>query len=386
MVEKLKSANQDGSERLKKALDKLGDANLNIEKLKRKIAESKTTAQWPVAGLVDDLNNHIKPSQAPSEYTVLATDGSHIDVDRNQAARCCLINVGAVKIDYGTHPSAELDSFPQLYSREEDLVIASRDNKLQKENIQGNLLDAKRSVEECSRLAEISGGLPSGTTAIAMMDGSLILFGLENYPRFVSDELLENGFLKNLDRIKELNSGRRLVLASYISFPQSAHVSNALKVALCPYEKADCERYCSEKTADCESIAGIQDKDIFVRTLAYGERSARFINPSMIVEKYYREHQVYFFYLRLEDEIARVEVPEWVAVRPDLLELAHSLVLDQCRRGQGYPVALSEAHEQAVVTGADREQFWQLVEQSLTEEKMPIYTSIKSRSKRTRWI
>jgi len=69
-----------------------------------------------------------------------------------------------------------------------------------------------------------------------------------------------------------------------------------------------------------------------------------------------------------------------------LLNLTHTLVLDQCRRGQGYPVALSEAHEQAVVTGPDREYFWQLVESSLVDEKIPSLSSAKSRSKRTRWI
>jgi len=68
------------------------------------------------------------------------------------------------------------------------------------------------------------------------------------------------------------------------------------------------------------------------------------------------------------------------------LSLAHSLVLDQCQRGQGYPVALSEAHEQAVVTGADRENFWQLVESSLVDEHLPTLTSAKSFSKRTRWV
>jgi len=49
-------------------------------------------------------------------------------------------------------------------------------------------------------------------------------------------------------------------------------------------------------------------------------------------------------------------------------------------------VALSEAHEQAVVTAADREQFWQLVESSLVEENMPSLTSAKSQSKRMRWV
>jgi NurA-like 5'-3' nuclease len=97
-------------------------------------------------------------------------------------------------------------------------------------------------------------------------------------------------------------------------------------------------------------------------------------------------HQVYFFYLRLDDEIARVEIPRWVATDENLLNLVHTLVLDQCQRGQGYPVALSEAHEQAVVTGADRENFWQLVESSLVEEHLPSLTSAKSQSKRMRWV
>jgi len=75
-----------------------------------------------------------------------------------------------------------------------------------------------------------------------------------------------------------------------------------------------------------------------------------------------------------------------VAADDSLLKLVHTLVLDQCRRGQGYPVALSEAHEKAVVTTADRENFWQLVESSLSEEHLPSPGSAKSRSKRTRWV
>jgi NurA-like 5'-3' nuclease len=95
---------------------------------------------------------------------------------------------------------------------------------------------------------------------------------------------------------------------------------------------------------------------------------------------------VYFFYLKLEDEIARVEIPEWVAQDGKKLGLTHALMLDQCRRGQGYPVALSEAHEQAVVTGSDRQNFLQLMEVWLAEEHMSSSASAKSRSKKTRWI
>ena len=49
-------------------------------------------------------------------------------------------------------------------------------------------------------------------------------------------------------------------------------------------------------------------------------------------------------------------------------------------------MALSEAHEKAVVTGADREYFWQLVESALVDARLPSLTSAKSRSKKTRWV
>ena len=130
----------------------------------------------------------------------------------------------------------------------------------------------------------------------------------------------------------------------------------------------------------------MQDRELFINLLAQGERSALFISPSKIVGRHYGAHHIYFFYLRVDDEIARIEVPRWVAMDENLLNLTHTLVLEQCQRGHGYPVALSEAHEKAVVTNADKEQFWQLVESSLVDEKLPGLSSAKSRSKRTRWI
>jgi NurA-like 5'-3' nuclease len=130
----------------------------------------------------------------------------------------------------------------------------------------------------------------------------------------------------------------------------------------------------------------VRDRDLFINLLENGERSALFISPSKVVKEHYGDHRVYFFYLRVDDEIARVEIPQWVAADKDLLELTHSLVFDQCRRGHGYPIVLSEAHEQAVVTGADRENFWELVESTLIEEHLPGSSSGKSLSKRTRWV
>jgi hypothetical protein len=102
--------------------------------------------------------------------------------------------------------------------------------------------------------------------------------------------------------------------------------------------------------------------------------------------RHYGEHKIRFFYLKVDTEVARVEIPQWVAERGDMVDLVHSLVLDQCRRGLGYPVALMEAHEKAVVTASDRETFRLLVEQAVVEQGVDVQVSAKSRSKRTRWV
>lgn len=385
MVARLKEAHDERQKRLQKAVGIAGDATIDLDKLKRKIKASKTT--WLVADLVSGIADRYPPPPTPTDFIVVATDGSHIDVDRHRTTRCYLINIGAAILHYGAESRATLDSFPCLYSQEEDLVITSPESKAREQPIEGVLLGIKRAVEECCQLARLVAQLPGDRPILALLDGSLILWGLEGYPEFVTEALLERGLFPCLDELKTLSQNRQLALASYISFPRSTDVVNVLRVALCPYDPADCDRYCStKKEKDCDAVAGVQDRELFVHLLAEGERSALFISQSSVVRKHYGEHEVYFFYLRVGEEIARVEIPRWVAENKELVNLTHALVLDQCRRGQGYPVALSEAHEQAVVTAADKESFWQLVESLCLEAKMPTPTSAKSQSKRTRWV
>ncbi len=383
MVARLKAGQEERQKHLQQALDIFQASD--FDDLKRKIASSRTT--WLVAGLVDGLDSHYQPPPTPAEFTVLATDGSHIDVDRHRSTRCYLINIGSVVLHYGASPGATLDSSPCLYSGDEDLVITPTGAKGREQLIEGTLLGIKRSVDECHQLVKLASELTQGSSSLALLDGSLILWGLEAYPEFVAEALLNKGFLSYFDEIRKLSHDKQLALASYISFPRSTDVVNTLRVALCPHDPPDCDRYCpANEKRECDKVAGVQDRELFLNLLNQGERSALFISQSSIVQKRYGGHRVYFFYLRLDDEIARVEIPQWVATDESRLSLAHSLVLDQCQRGQGYPVALSEAHEQAVVTTADRENFWQLVESSLIEEHLPSLTSAKRFSKKTRWI
>lgn len=388
MAESLKAEQTDKEGRLVHALEILHLKSADVASLKKKIEAGKTT--WLVSGLTNELSGSHKPTPCPPDFAVIAVDGSHIDVDRHTSARCCLINIGSVFLRYGQKPDAILHSEPTLYASEQDLTIVDPLGS-GAQPIERELLGIKRAVSECQALVELCEELPPELPALALLDGSLILWGLggQAYPEYVRRELLENGFLQALHRLKESSQNKKLALASYISFPRSTDVVNALRVALCPCDPPDCDRNCPRSVTDsqraCEAVSGVRDSTLFSRILAPGERSATFISRSSVVQKHYGENEVRFFYLKTDEEIARVEFPRWVEER-GLVDIVQALVLDQCHHGQGYPVSLSEAHEQAVVTGADREQFQYLVELTLSEKHLPTTTSAKSRSKRTKWI
>jgi hypothetical protein len=382
MVARLKAGREERLGKISRAVEVLHRQAENLEKLQRKIALSQTT--WLVAEPVERFDRRYLAPATPAEFTILATDGSHIDVDRHHSTHCYLINISTVVLRYGSNPDAILESTPRVYSSDEDLMIPSPD-RLREVPIEGNLLGIKRSVEECRKLSELAGQLPKGSTSLALMDGTLILWNLEAYPEFITEILLDKGYLVHFEEMRRLSQDRHLAVAGYISFPRSTDVVNALRVALCPRELVDSDHCSACESRQCYGLAGVRDRELFSRLLEPGERSALFISPSKIQKRYGR-HLVHFFYLRVDGEIARVEIPHWVAKDEDRLNLAHTLVLDQCRRGLGYPVALSEAHEKAVVTGTDRESFWQMVDSTLTEEHLPMADSAKSQSKRTRWI
>ena len=95
-----------------------------------------------------------------------------------------------------------------------------------------------------------------------------------------------------------------------------------------------------------------------------------------------RDHYIHFFYLHVGAEIGRVEIPQWVAEDEELLDMVHACVYDQAEKGQGYPVTLSEAHERAVVRGADREAFYRVLRDMYVKNDIKTQVSTKSFKKR----
>lgn len=345
-------------------------------------------ATWLAARLDGALRGGFAPPHLPSDHVVVAVDGSHVDVDRHAAARCFLINIGYVTLRYGEIPYAELRSEPLLCA--DDASLTLRDpHGVREANIEGTLLGMHRAVMEIEALADEVERAPEGLPVLGLLDGTLVLWGLAGGMDFVREELVDRRLTHAMDRLRAESQRRTLAIASHISRPRSAEVMSAIRISreVCGHETVNCDTNCGqlrrgERT--CDAVGGVTDAALFARELEPGERSALFHSASSIVTEHYGDHQVCFFYVNVGEEIARMEMPSWTS--EEGVRLAHAGLLAQTEKGHGYPLALQEAHEQAVINGADREYFARLLYETVSSERMPAPTSQKARSKRTRFV
>ncbi|GBD11437.1 hypothetical protein HRbin23_01102 [bacterium HR23] len=361
---------------------------LPLEALQTAVREVPPRLPFLPAQPLEPLPSAYSAPPLPRPWRILAADGSHIDVNRHLPLQCYLINIGRVAITYGGREPALLDSTPQLFSAPQDLALY--DEATGKTiRVEGPLVHLHRSALEMEALASLAEGrAPCPTVALA--DGSLVLWAPEGgqWPEVVRQRFIRTRFLAGLEALRQQAQRYPLAVAGYISLPNSAEVVNALRLALCSSLPGRCPsltRREAEPSCPCAVAQGFTDRDLFRRLLRPGERSGLFRSLSVLVREEYGEEQaIHFFYVHAGEEVVRLEVPGWCAREPTLVGLVHAGVLEQVRMGQGYPLALQEAHEQAVVSAQDRDAFRLIVEEALARWGLPVYTSEKQRSKRLR--
>ncbi|MGQ9493637.1 MAG: DNA double-strand break repair nuclease NurA [Anaerolineae bacterium] len=359
--------------------------SMNPDALRHKLEwqrRQQVRIPWLVAIPYGSLSEAFPASPTPKNFCVIGVDTSSMPQDRHSSVRFYVLNVGYASLTYGQHSDAMLDANSQLYFLDEDLYLFPEKRDVP---IEGTLLNARMELESLRALQEVirnrshdssEGHLPT----IALRDGPLILWTLQNESQKVQEKLL-HGFLAAMSFLRQAG----IPLAGYISYTDSRDVANSLRVWICQGQPNDCE-HCRNSERDlCLALAKIRDRDLF-NFLAPGERSALFGSSSQILERY-GEHRVDFFYLNVERETVRVEVPHWVSTEAALLDLLHAILYDQCQRSPGfppYPPALLEAHEQAVITAAERHLIEELIERALGLHGQRVTRSAKDDSKRRR--
>ena len=402
MAEDIRSGEQGWREHLATAVGLAEKPGMDATAIRARIDKAKVT--WLVSDPLEAIATKYPAPQLSRDYGVISVDGSSIDSDRHGPARCFLINIGLAALQYGSNPNADLRSEPRLYANEDDLVLRDPDSASE-QFMNPGLVGIKRGVEEMRYLLQELQREPPRVPTVCLLDGTLVPIGLIGGGAldFVRRTFLDNGLLEAMDGFRELAEEHPVALASYISYPGSAEVVNSLRVLLCPHSPIpDCDVHCArgrsgnkgceacvsapEDLRECDVVSMIRDRDLFEWLLRAGERSGLFASRSSIVRESYREHHVEFFYVNVGEEIGRVEMPRWASRNEVLVEMVHAVVLEQCRLGQGYPLALAEAHEQAVVNGADRDAFWRMVDIELGGGGVTTVKSMKAASKQTRWV
>ncbi|NEP17796.1 MAG: DNA double-strand break repair nuclease NurA [Leptolyngbya sp. SIO4C1] len=328
---------------------------------------------------IEPLDTRRPLSVAPEAHTVLATDGSQINPSHHEIAYCYLLNVGRVILHYGQSRYPLLDSLPEVIYRPEDLY-ASRQWGIRTEEWMGY----RRTVAEAVMLGEMGEGetrrrgdaekerrgaenilqspkFKIQNSTLAMTDGSLIYWFLDPLPAAARDQILQP-ILAAWEQLRQV----RVPLVGYLSASRSGEALNFLRLQSCIYDQPDCLSHCEGQTdgAPCQVFSPLRDVTLWNTLLQPGERGPLFKSSADILQLY-GEHSVYFCYVHVGSEIARVELPQWVVEDPVLLDSALSLTLMQVQKGYGYPVALAEAHNQAVVRGGDRSRFFALLEQQM---------------------
>ena len=373
------------------ALDVARDRIKDIDALDAEARRRQSKTSWRIACVENGVAGAFPPPPLPPDHLVVAVDGSHVDVDRHAAARCFLINIGVAALRYGEIPSADLRSEPTLRADDESLFLRDPYG-VHEQAVEGALLGVHRTVAEIEALADEAERAPEGLPLLALLDGALVLWGLDGWPEFVRRELVDRRFKEAMDRLRAESARRPLAVASHISRPRSAEVMNAIRISrgVCGWEQVNCDANCGQRPRgerNCDVVAGVTDSALFARTLKPGERSQIFRSASGIAgigEEPSDERGALFFYVNASEEVARVETPSWTSAEG--IDLAHAALLAQTEKGHGYPLALQEAHEQAVVTGPDRRDFNHLLYETMSAERLPAPTSQKARSKRSRFV
>lgn len=317
---------------------------------------------FAVACPVEPLETRVMLQAAPAAHTVVATDGSQISPSHHEIAYCYLINVGRVGLHYGQNRHPLLDSLPEVVYRPEDLY-RSRQWGISTEEWMGY----RRTVSEAETLAELAlsvqpmGATVSTSPLLALTDGSLIYWFLEELPTAARDHLLPP-MLAAWSRLQAAN----IPVLGYVSASRSGEALNFLRLQSCPFDTPDCLTHCpgTTETAPCQEYAPLRDAALWATLLEPGQRGPLWRSSVSILE-HYGEHRIYFCYVHMGAEVARVEMPAWVAMDENLREQALAMVITQVQKGYGYPIALAEAHNQAVVRGGDRSRFFALLEREM---------------------
>jgi len=318
---------------------------------------------------VEPLNAAIPPPDASVQATVIATDGSQIMPDRHAAFLYYLINVGGIIYHHGADDPPEVFSSPRI-AYLDDIQL---DDEF---GLSSSQISIERDLEEIGMLAEMIWVYREAEQPLLGLVDQRLLYWPIGGGGAASGRAVDT-WCRRMTEIRQCGG----LLAGYIDRPGKVSVVTLLQ-ALGADEKFDWKLLGKR-----ESIQGTTDVHLFREILGPGQRSRVFIDVSPANERFAEvdpANQVCFFYLnpgQWGQQIARVDIPMWVAQERAAVAHVHALVVDQCQIIGDYPYALTRADEMAVVGRRDQEELNFMIELAMQRHGIESSLTAKQGSK-----
>jgi hypothetical protein len=318
--------------------ESLGDRSEEVRERVQKAAaeDKKLRCAFPSSEPI--LDSISEPDCSHAEVT-LAADGSQINPSRHEAADFGVVNCGALRMATEELPREFVQShllyFEDIEGKSEEMIALMRD------------------VSERKLLVDLA--KEGSGSAVALTDGMLDIY---REPRQDAEfNRRFDDYLASLRALAELKT----IVAGYVDKPRADLLVRMLE--LMDGSEEDMLQRARERP-----LGGVTDAMLLNGRLKPGMRSAVFGIESSSSEQFNGPLRLHFFYLNVGFEnlpqLARVEIPAWVADDRDLVNTLHATLLFQCRMTGSvpYPYILHRAHEIAVVGLAEREQIGAMID------------------------
>ncbi len=312
-------------------------------------------------GNIDDVYT-VKSYNEP--YQIVAIDGSQVYPDKHQGTSCFLINIGGVILHYGRDTgSSKLWSEPFVFVEQELDDEAGR--ALDIVNGKREEFEFKVGLAQCLQLKEKNPDIP----LLFLFDGSLIFWHLQG-----KDPKIKDYFLQRYTYFLEQFHKHDILIAGYLSLSKGKDVTHLLQASM--------NKFASVNSPITEPMKHITDGTVTRFFMNQGDFSTVFKSHAPITEVSSAALHPHFFYYNTGYEVARIEIPGYIAQDEKKIKMLASLIQNQVEKGHGYPIAIAEAHDQAVVKSGDRDMFYQMVTMIGIDQKRHILPSQKSIKKR----
>ena len=321
----------------------------------------------------ETLDLGITPQAPPPRATIIATDGSQIVPDRHAAFHYYLINVGAFTYYHGSGRPPAVATSPRL-----DYPGAGDSELDDAFAINTSLVNILRDRSEIVSLAaKVAEAKDEPGPTLGVLDQRLLYWPIGSVPRGRDADVVA-AWQEAMSAVRDTGGW----LAGFIDRPGKRSVLTMLKTL-------DLQSS-SGKISDLYEPAPfgeLTDTDLFDAILSPGQRSAVFVDISQHNNTFAGNeplNEVCFFYLKTGEgtgQLARVDIPMWVARDRETVAATHALLYDQCRIIGNYPYVITRADEIAVVGRRDQEELENRIALRLADEDIHAALSAKQQSK-----